>query len=362
VLARWHARLGPALVVLVVVHVLMAVGAWSQGLGVTWVAAFGTVVAVPDLAVAAGATAVLAAVLVTSARRVRHRFAHESWHAVHLLVYPALIAAFVHELAGPDLAGRPGLRVCWTLAHTAVLALVLRYRIVAPLELAWRHRLHVHRVIPEADDVVSLVLRGRHLHELEARAGQFFRWRFVTATTWRGAHPFSLSALPAGDYLRITVKALGDRSRWLQAVRPGTFVIPEGPSGALSSDRRRHPAVLLIAGGVGVTPMRTLFETIDAEPGRLTLLYRASHASDVVFRRELEALARRRGAAIVWMIGPSTDPSLLMTADLLRSRVPDVAERDVYLCASPGFARATRDALEDAGLPRRQLHDEVFSF
>jgi ferredoxin-NADP reductase len=137
---------------------------------------------------------------------------------------------------------------------------------------------------------------GRHLQELGAEAGQFFRWRFLTAGTWRSAHPFSLSAPPRGDTLRITAKALGDGSRRLQALRRGTPVLAEEPYGALTARRRTRRAVLLIAGGTGITPMRALFETLDVAGERLTLLYRASTERELIFRAEIDAITRRRGA------------------------------------------------------------------
>ncbi len=108
--------------------------------------------------------------------------------------------------------------------------------------------------------------------------------------------------------------------------------------------------------------MRALFESLDLGPGRLTLLYRASRPTDVVFRHELEAIAAHRGARIVWMIGPSSDPALAITGWNLRRLVPRLAECDVYLCASPGLAQAVRTALFRAGVPRRRIHEELFSF
>jgi ferredoxin-NADP reductase len=163
--------------------------------------------------------------------------------------------------------------------HAYALALVVRYRVVAPLENTWRHRLRVEAVVPEADGVVSVIMRGAHLDELGAEAGQFFRWRFLTAATWRTAHPFSLSAPPARDHLRITVKALGDGSALVHSVRAGTLVLAEGPSGALTARRRTRPSVLLIAGGVGITPMRALFETLPIGHGRLRGCCRTSMVS-----------------------------------------------------------------------------------
>jgi len=362
VLARWHSHGGRLFLTLVLVHAGAAVTAWAASRQQDLATSVLAVLGLPGLLAATAGTALFLAIVALSVATARRRVTYETWHGIHLLTYVAIALSFVHELAGPNLAGHPVVQVAWTLMHGYALALVLRHRFLAPLENTWRHRLRVEAVVPEADGVVSLILRGRRVDELGAEAGQFFRWRFLTATTWRTAHPFSLSAPPYGDLLRITVKALGDGSTLIHSVRPGTLVLAEGPSGALTAHRRTRPSVLLIAGGVGITPMRALFETLDMRGGRLTLLYRASRPSDVVFRAELEEIARRRGAEIVWMIGRSSEPALEMTGRTLRRLVPDVAARDVYLCASPGLSQAVRTALQDAGLPRRHLHEEVFAF
>jgi ferredoxin-NADP reductase/DMSO/TMAO reductase YedYZ heme-binding membrane subunit len=362
VLARWHAHGGRAFMALVLMHAGAALAAWAGSRGADPFTALVAVMGLPGLVEATLGTALFVAIVALSVRSGRRRVSYETWHLVHLLTYLAIGLSFLHELAGPNLAGQPVIQVVWTLMHAWAFALVLRYRVIAPLESIWRHRLRVEAVIPEADGVVSVIMRGRHVGELDIDAGQFFRWRFLTGSTWRTAHPFSLSAVPRGDLLRITVKALGDGSRLIHSVRPGTLVLAEGPSGALTAQRRTRRSVLLIAGGVGITPMRALFESLDLDGGRLTLLYRASSPGDVVFRTELEHIARARGAQLVWMIGPSSRPENAMTAATLRRLVPDVAHRDVYLCASPGLSAAVRAALRDAGLPRRHLHEEAFAF
>jgi predicted ferric reductase len=362
VLARWHSHGGRVFMTLVLTHAGAALQAWATTRQQNLVTSLASVLGLPGLVEATLGTILFVVIVAMSLWTARRAVSYETWHAIHLLTYVAIALSFIHELAGPNLAGHPAVQILWTLMHGWALALVLRYRVIAPLENTWRHRLRVEAVIPEAHGVVSLILRGRHINELGAEPGQFFRWRFLTASTWRTAHPFSLSAAPHGDLLRITVKALGDGSTNIHSVRPGTLVLAEGPSGAMTAQRRTRPSVLLIAGGVGITPMRALFETLDSSAGRLTLLYRASSKADVVFGEELEHLARLRGAEIVWMIGPSSSPALQMTGDNLRRLVPDVADRDVYLCASPGLSTAVRAALHDAGLPRRQLHEESFAF
>jgi ferredoxin-NADP reductase len=101
--------------------------------------------------------------------------------------------------------------------------------VVTPLRQANRHHLRVSRVVEEGPGVVSIEVAGHHLHELEAEAGHFFRWRFLTPENWLTPHPFSLSASPTADRLRLTVKSLGAGSASLQSVQVGTRVLAEGP-------------------------------------------------------------------------------------------------------------------------------------
>lgn len=103
-------------------------------------------------------------------------------------------------------------RAWWTALWIATAGAVLAYRILLPL---WRSVLHSLRVVsvhPVAPGVVTVVCRGRLLHHMPVSGGQFFQWRFPQRGMWWQAHPYSISALPAGCYIRFTVKDLGDHS------------------------------------------------------------------------------------------------------------------------------------------------------
>lgn len=140
----------------------------------------------------------------------------------------------------------------------------------------------------------------------------------------------------------------------------GTWVVAEGPYGAMTAARRTRRGVLLVAGGVGITPMRALFETIPADSGDdLVLLYRARDRESIVFRRELDQIAASRRARVVYLLGQ--DRNLLGSSSLQRL-VPDLARRDVYLCGPPAMADAVRTTLLAAGLPPAFLHEERFAF
>lgn len=358
VLARWHAWGGKAVVALVLVHAWAATAAWADLRVLGLAAAAWDLLRLPWLPAAAVATALMVGVAAVSARRARRRLRHERWHALHLLMYVAVALGFAHQLAGPDLAGHRWLQVGWALAYVHVFALVLRHRVVAPLRQATRHRMRVREVRREGPGVVTICVDGEHLDELQAEAGQFFRWRFLTPDHWQTAHPFSLSAPPTATSLRLTVKALGDGSGGLQDLPVGTWIVAEGPYGAVTARRRTRRHVLLVAGGVGITPMRALFETLPLQPGEdLLLLYRARSWDEVLFGDELERIAAERGARVQHVVGE--DVALLST-EALHRLVPDAARRDVFLCGPPGLSAAVRRSLHELGLPPEQLHEERF--
>ncbi|MBV9665611.1 MAG: ferric reductase-like transmembrane domain-containing protein [Actinobacteria bacterium] len=359
-LARWHAKGGRIVVLLAVVHAWAAVAGWAASRRESAVTAAWHVVLLPHLVAATIGTALIVIVGVVSARAARRHLTYEQWHTAHLLAYLGVALSFLHQLAGPDLAGRRVLQVGWALLYMHVFALLLRYRVVAPLRQAARHRLQVTAVATEAPGVVSIEVTGRHLTELEAEPGQFFRWRFLTPDTWLTAHPFSLSAAPTDTTLRLTVKALGGGSTLLQDLEPGTWVVAEGPYGAMTGARRTRGDVLLIAGGVGITPMRALFETLPVGPGRdLLLLYRASGPEHVLFRDELDAIARRRGARVIYLVG---DDRSCLSRPSLERLVPGLRDRDIYMCGPNGMTTAVRAVLLEAGHPVELLHEERFAW
>ena len=208
-LARWHSRMGPAIIVLAVVHALAALQSWAGVRGVGLIAATHEVLGWPGLFAAALGLVLLVVVGLGSLRWVRRQMPYEHWHVFHLVTYVAVALGFTHQLAGPNLVGNRAVQIGWSLLYAYAFAMVVRYRLVQPLHQLWRHRLKVERDRPRVRR------RGQHPDvrcapgRLQAEAGQFFRWRFLTRSTWSASYPFSLSAPPTNDRLRITIKALG---------------------------------------------------------------------------------------------------------------------------------------------------------
>jgi len=363
-LTRWHRQNGQYTISLLVAHAVLTVWGYARADHVTVASELRTVVLhYPDMLAATVGLALFIAVSVTSVRAARQRLHYETWYFVHLYVYLALALSFAHQLAtGNDFVTHPVSRAVWVLLYVAAGAMIVGYRLGMPIRSAVRHRLRVYGLVREGPNHVSVWVTGRHLNELAADAGQHFRWRFLTRDHWWESHPYSLSALPDGRYLRITVKESGDHTRGLQRLRPGTRVIAEGPYGGFTALRRRHHRVLLIAGGIGITPLRALFEELPARPGDLTLLYRAGRDEDVVLSAEIEKIARYKGANVRYVVGPRTMRPDPFAPRSLTKLVPDLVHHDVFVCGPPGMNEAAIAGLRAAGVPRSQIHTENFAF
>ena len=292
-----------------------------------------------------------------SARWARRRLAYETWHFIHLYTYVAVVLAFTHQVAaGTTFTSSPAATAYWYTLWGAALGAVALGRLVLPLWRNLRHQLRVSAVVPEADDVVSVYVTGRDLDRLPARAGQFFLWRFLTKDRWWQANPFSLSAAPDGRTLRLTAKAAGAGSAALLHLKPGTRVFAEGPYGAFTTLHRTRPDAVLIGGGVGVTPIRALLEDVT---GHTVVIYRVAVDRDAVLYDELRDLALAKGAELHLVTGPVV-PDRLAPRELARL-VPDIADRDVFLCGPPGMMTAVLGSLGDLDVPGRQIHFERFS-
>jgi predicted ferric reductase len=363
-LAAAHRWLGFATVWLLLAHVVFTTVGYSLGDGSTVVGEFLTLVTTyPYVLMALASGGLFALVAISSVRAARRRLAYETWYGLHLYAYLAIALGFLHQLyTGADFIHDPVAVGYWVGLYIVAVGLILVFRVGQPIRLSVRHRLRVIHVVTEVPGVISIYVAGRDLDELAVRSGQYFVWRFLTPEGWWRGHPFSISSAPNGDWLRITVKELGDWSKALQGVSVGTRVFIEGPYGVLTGARRTRPKVLLIAGGIGITPLRALLEALPGKPGDLTLLYRVRDAQHIVFRDELETLARARGAEVRYLVGAREAVGDPLSPASLARLVPDLAERDVYLCGPGPMMQRVEGSLRQLGLPSGQIHAERFAY
>jgi predicted ferric reductase len=369
-LARSHRIVGFTSFNLLIGHLVLITWGYAAGrLSATPATLWGLTVDYPGMLLAVGGTVCLVMVVVTSVRAARRRLRYESWHLLHLYGYLGAGLALPHQLwTGQEFLSSPAATVFWWGLWASAAGAVLVWRVALPLWRSTRHRLRVTSVVREGPGVVSVYMAGRHLDRLGAEAGQFFTWRFLTGPGWMRGHPYSLSAAPDGRSLRITVKDLGDGSGELRHVRRGTRVLVEGPFGRLSARARTRRKVALVGAGVGITPLRALAEELHYAPGDAVLLYRFSDRP--LFADEISVLARERGLEVVWLPGRRRAPDSWLGDGVgnvddhsaLRFWVPDIAERDVYVCGPEAWADDVRRSTAAAGLPADRFHAESFGW
>ena len=360
-LARWHAMGGRYVIGLISGHAIAITWGYAVTAHTNPASETATLLTTyPDVLMATVAWFLLLGIALVSARAVRRKMSYETWYYLHLYTYLAIALAFSHQFAvGVAFTGNLAARFWWSALYLLVAALVIWYRVVVPARGFARHQFRVAGVRQETPRTFSVYVSGRHLKELAAEPGQFFRWRFLTRGLWWQSHPYSLSAVPNDELMRITVGDAGDHSGALARLSPGTRVIAEGPFGAFTPDRTSR-SVLLLAGGVGITPLRAMFAALS---GTVTLIYRASTWQDIVFQAELDAIAEARGATVHYVVGSRQDLGAdPLSATALRELAPGVHRMDVYLCGPPGMTGTAVAALTEAGVPRRRIHYESFQF
>ena len=316
------------------------------------------------LAASIGLAVFIGAVLLSVAI-VRSRMPYEAWHLTHLTIYIAIALVFGHQLAvGSDFTDNKWFAAYWQGLYVFTFGNLIYYRAFRPLWLYFRHRFRVSALVEECGDVTSVHIEGRRMESFAVKAGQFMLVRFwAPGFRWQ-THPFSVSCRPDGKHVRLTIKAVGNYTKRIPELRPGTPVVIDGPHGIFTAGRRPAPKALLVAGGIGITPIRAVAEDLLDAGSDIVLLYNNRDRRGIVFERELEALSASGRMRVVHIL--SADPEWpgergRIDKEKILRLVPDVLEREVYLCGPPPMMKALRATFKELGLPSGRLHHERFA-
>lgn len=365
-----HRSMGEPVLYLLLAHAILLLIGYGASQGVNPVSEIWSMLAIPDMPLAFVGFGAVIAVVVTSVIAVRKRFSYEAWHLIHLLGYAAVLVAVPHELSvGGILTNGSIQRAYWISLYIVAFGAVIAFRFVEPILSSIRHRIVVDRVEELSPSVTSIYLRGHNLAALGARGGQFFVWRFWSAHTWWHAHPFSLSMTPNSDIARITLRRVGDGTRAISEVKPGTRISIEGPYGIFTDLARTSPYLAIIAAGIGVTPVRSMLQQANLRRGETTVLLRASDTAENALWDETVALAASKGAPVYRMVGPrSALGAGWMTEEdarrgvTLRSVFPKLATSDLYICGPSEWLDLVEADARANGLASHQIHSERFEW
>lgn len=285
---------------------------------------------------------------------------YRRWKLLHRLAGPAVILALVHAWQyGRTLPADADKWLWLVLAALSVGAVAWRFVFSRRIG---RLRYRVAHVIAVANNLVELVLEPAGRRRLKYDAGQFVYMAPFDRELSAGygeEHPYTLSSSPDEDVLRIAIKDLGDASRAIQTIRPGSRVTIEGPYGRFFPDR--EPAKQLwIAGGIGITPFLGRARHLLARNRSvdIRLVYCVQDEARARFLDELRAIAERmEGFEVIPHFFYRKGP---LDEDFLNDHVPGLVERDAFICGPPGLNALARRLLIGAGIGRKRIHTEEF--
>lgn len=319
---------------------------------------------------AVASTVLLLIVVATSVWRQRLRIRYEVWQLAHGVLSVAVVGlALAHMLLVGYYLDSIWKVWLWLSMTIALVGLLVWVRVVAPirrLRRPWR----VEHITAERGDARTLTLIPAGHSGLRFAPGQF-GWLTVDRSPFAvTAHPFSFSSSAEDhDRVEITIKALGDFTSTIGDIAPGTRAFLDGPHGVFTPDRHEGPGFVLIAGGVGITPMRSILRTMADRGDRrpFLLIYAVRTVAEQTFDDEITALTQRLDLTVVLV--PQDPPpdwpgeSGFVDSALLQRHLPDRYRRQqFFVCGPTPMVTAVEDALAELNVPADRVHTERFAF
>lgn len=302
-------------------------------------------------------------VVVLSLTIVKKRLKYETWYLVHTSTYLAVLLAFGHQqLLGQEFNRSAYFSLYWSLLYVFVFSNFFIYRFLRPVYFFIKHRFLLAENIKETDNVRSLYISGKNLKEYPIKPGQFMIIRFLDNNNFWKPHPFSLSNLPDNHALRISVKSSGDFTSQIYKIRKNTRVLIDGPYGTFTLPEN-NKKILFIAGGIGITPVRSMLEQAVYKKYDPILLYSNRYEKEIVFKKELDLLSRQYRFPIYYFVTEDPESGLhkgRITDNQITRLVKDLKEREIYICGPQKMMAGLVSQLIKLRIPRKQIHFEQF--
>jgi len=238
----------------------------------------------------------------------------------------------------------------------------------------WR----VVEVVPEGRDVTSLVMTGpdRKPH----RPGQFGTIRVLTDQGWSEAHPFTISCGPEENAVRMTIKHAGQFTERIAALEPGAPVKFSGPYGVFLGDVEGQPRIVMVAGGVGITPFLSVLRHFRAKKAdnAVILIWANKTRDDAFAAHELKEMTRELDLTVIHVLSrEKTLPAATAGTDkvrfelghvdrgLIRRHVLDAgwdATAGFYLCGPPAMQEFVLAEMAACGIDPAAVDKEAFAY
>ncbi len=330
-----------------------------------------------------GALLLMIPLAVTSTDGMVSRLGPRRWKALHRLVYPAVLGGVIHfYLLVKSDTRRPfafavafaALMLFRVVRHEIGLRRELRAartRVLPPKSVTaarkkfWSGELVVARIFQETHDTKTFRLRlpeGGVL-PFEHTPGQYINLK-LRIDGRRVNRSYTISSSPTRpDYCEITVKRVPDgyASHFLHdQVVEGDRIAVSAPAGVFVFAGHESERIVLLAGGVGITPMMSVVRSLTDRSwaGDMFLLFSVRRPEDVIFQAELEHLHRRFPNLHVEIVVSSQRGHI--TREIIEAHVPGLKSGPIMMCGPGPMMVAMRALLVEMGIPDGEIREEEF--
>lgn len=290
------------------------------------------------------------------------RWKYETWKALHWASYAILPIGLVHSLlGGSTVTSQPVVRGLW-IALAALYVGIVIHRVYVWVRVR-QSPYRVGRVKRETHDTWSLTFEGARI---DHQPGQFMRVQLTLKNKLQPSHPFTIASSPTQKQMSITVKAVGDFTRQIKDVKPGSRAFIDAPYGAFSFLNHDAENLVFIAGGIGITPFMSMLRYIrDRQLDRkVTLIWGNKSEQDIAFKEELDEMSKTMSLRVVHVMSAQADwpgEKGYLDEARLKRLLAGIENPQVFVCGPPVMMTMVIAALRKIGVPGGRIHSERFS-
>jgi len=237
-----------------------------------------------------------------------------------------------------------------------------------PLQKAKEHKLKITKIIDETHDTKTFRAEIPKNADIDFFPGQFFMVRFEDSNVLRRAYSIASSPTDNG-FLDITMNLVGEFTGKLWKCRIGDNLVFTGPYGKFFFNEDIRQNLVLIAGGLGITPLRSIIRycTYKKLPNKINLIYSAKTPEDIVYREELEKFKEKNLNYDFLFTITRPKPGNKWEGKtgridkaLLKQNIKDMENSLFFICGPLEFAKSIISLLHDLGAKKEQIKTDIW--